>query len=164
MKALYQTYLQKARQKSKETRSFLKKLRKKVPKNLDQQFQEAHEKAFEEIDCLQCANCCKTMSPRVKERDIKRISKLFNMSKEKFFARYLEKDDDGDYIMNQTPCPFLQTADNKCMIYEDRPEACANFPHTNHGKMHKHLNIAAKNYERCPIVYKVLEGVKRRNF
>ena len=103
MNELYQSYLQKARQKSKETREFLKKLRKKVPKNLDEQFQKAHEEVSEEIDCLQCANCCKTMSPRVKERDIKRISKLFKMTDEAFIATYLEKDDDGDYIMNQAP-------------------------------------------------------------
>lgn len=161
MKPEYETYLQKARQKVKETRQFLKRLRKKVPKDLDQQFEEAHDEAFQQIDCLGCANCCKTMSPRVNDRDIKRLSKRFKLSRNAFIDRYLKADDDGDYIMNQAPCPFLMD-DNKCMVYEDRPDACANFPHTNHRKMHKHLNVAANNYERCPIVYHVIESLKAK--
>ncbi len=161
MNPAYQKYLQKAQEKSKETKQFLKKLRKKVPRNLDQQFKAAHEEAFTHIDCLQCANCCKTMSPRVKERDINRIAKVLKISSNAFIDRYLKKDEDGDYIMNQKPCPFLM-ADNKCMVYEDRPEACANFPHTNHRKMHKHLNVAANNYAQCPAVYYVLEKLKNQ--
>lgn len=160
MKAEYETYLQKARKKRPETKQFLKGLRKKVPKDLDHQFAEAHEEAFEHIDCLQCANCCRTMSPRVKQRDIRRISKKLKLSENAFIEKYLYLDEDGDYLMNQAPCPFLNLDDNKCMIYEDRPEACANFPHTNHRKMHKHLNVAAHNYERCPAVYHVIEQLK----
>ncbi len=159
MKPQYEKYLQKAKQKEKETRQFLKRLRKKVPKDLDQKFEESHDEAFQNIDCLGCANCCKTMSPRVNDRDINRLSKRFKLSRNAFIDRYLKSDEDGDYIMNQAPCPFLMD-DNKCMVYEDRPEACANFPHTNHRKMHKHLNVAANNYERCPIVYHVIEALK----
>ena len=36
---------------------------------------ELHEQAFEKIDCLHCARCCKRYSPRFKRPDIKRISK-----------------------------------------------------------------------------------------
>lgn len=161
MKAEYKTYLQNASKQLKGTRQFLKKLRKNVPKDLDEAFEEAHEKAFQQIDCLGCANCCKTMSPRVNNRDIKRIAKVLKMKEREFVDQYLKQDEDGDYIMNQKPCPFLQD-DNKCMIYKDRPSACANFPHTNHRKMHKHLNVAANNYDRCPIVFRVIEDLKEK--
>lgn len=160
MKAEYAKWLQKAEQQKKQTRQFLKRLRKKPPRDLDQRFQRAHQHAFEEqVDCLSCANCCKTMSPRVSKRDISRIAKVLGMAEQAFVARYLYQDEEGDYLMNASPCPFLG-ADNKCLIYEDRPDACANFPHTDHRKMHKHLNTAAHNYARCPIVYTVIEQLK----
>ena len=41
---------------------------------------ELHEEAFEKIDCLQCANCCKSYSPRFKTPDIKRIAKYLKMN------------------------------------------------------------------------------------
>lgn len=155
----YAKMLQKAERHQKETRQFLKKLRKNPPKDLDQRFQASHDKAFESTDCLSCGNCCKTMSPRVSERDIRRIAKLLRMKEQDFIQSYLYVDEEGDYLMNEAPCPFLGD-DNKCIIYQDRPKACANFPHTNHRKMHKHLNTAAHNYQRCPIVYKVIEQLK----
>ena len=159
MEEAYQKMLQQAGKQYQATRRFLKKLRKKPPKDLDERFQQAHDQAFEQVDCLGCANCCKTMSPRVTERDARRISKVLGMSVKAFIHQYLERDEEGDYLMQGSPCPFLGT-DNKCLIYEDRPSACANFPHTNHRQMHKHLNTAAHNYDRCPIVYKVIEQIK----
>ena len=160
MKAEYAGWLQRAKQQQKQTRQFLKKLRKKPPKDLDQRFQQAHDQAFEQVDCLSCANCCKTMSPRVSHRDIRRIAKVLGLSERHFTERYLYRDEEGEYLMNEAPCPFLGS-DNKCLIYEDRPAACANFPHTTHRKMHKHLNTAGHNYDRCPIVYTVLERLKQ---
>lgn len=159
MEPYYQKLLQHAERQYRATRQFLKRLRKKPPKTLDEDFQAAHEKAFEEIDCLGCANCCKTMSPRVTERDARRIAKVQGMTVKAFIHQYLYRDEDGDYLMAESPCPFLGD-DNKCLIYEDRPAACANFPHTNHRKMHKHLNTAAQNYPSCPIVYTVVERLK----
>jgi Fe-S-cluster containining protein len=160
MEPEYAKWLQKAEQQQKATKQFLKKLRKKPPKDLDQRFQHAHKEAFEQVDCLGCANCCKTMSPRVCDRDIRRIARVLGMTERRFTETYLYCDEDGEYLMNAAPCPFLGD-DNKCLIYEDRPDACANFPHTNHRKMHKHLNTAAHNYDRCPIVYTVLEQLKQ---
>ena len=155
----YQKILDKAARQYKATRQFLKRLRKKPPKDLDEQCQAAHEEAFQEINCLSCANCCKTMSPRVTEKDARRIAKVLGITPKAFIATYLYEDEEGDYLMREAPCPFLGT-DNKCLIYEDRPSACADFPHTNHRKMRKHLNTAAHNYTACPIVFKVIESIK----
>lgn len=86
-----------------------------------------HEKAFAEIDCLTCANCCKNYSPRFKTPDIKRISKLLRLKESIFIDTYLVLDTDGDYVTNTKPCPFLG-ADNFCSIYEERPSDCKRFP------------------------------------
>ena len=53
-------YAEQAKLKHKEHKKFLDSLKKKPPKNLDYVVQETHDEVFEEIDCLQCANCCKT--------------------------------------------------------------------------------------------------------
>src|SRR3954469_6812578 len=115
-----------------------------------------HEEAFEQIDCLQCANCCKNYSPRFKTPDIKRISRLQNMKEGEFIETYLTIDEDGDYVAKSKPCPFLG-ADNACSIYEDRPSDCARFPYTDEDVIIKRQQLTLKNSTFCPIVYHVLE-------
>ena len=81
---------------------------------------EFHEEAFQRIDCLQCANCCKNYSPRFKTPDIKRISRHLGLRESELIEQYLRLDEDGDYVVKTTPCPFLG-ADNYCSIYDVRP-------------------------------------------
>jgi len=117
-----------------------------------------HEKAFSEIDCLQCARCCKNYSPRFKGPDIKRLSKSLQMKETAFIEKYLEYDEDGDYIAVSAPCPFLGE-DNKCGVYEDRPSDCRRFPYTDEDVILKRPQLTLKNSTFCPIVVSVLEGL-----
>ena len=120
------------------------------------QLPELHEEAFEKIDCLQCANCCKKYSPRFKTPDIKRISKHLKLKEGDFIETYLRIDEDGDYVAKSTPCPFLGE-DNYCSIYENRPSDCHRFPYTDEDVIIKRQNLTLKNSTFCPIVYYVLE-------
>ncbi len=70
------------------------------------------------MDCLACANCCKTMSPTFTQVDIKRIARHLDMSADEFRKKWLYKDRNGDWINKQQPCQFLNLKDNKCSIYE----------------------------------------------
>jgi uncharacterized protein len=115
-----------------------------------------HEEAFENINCLTCANCCRGYSPRFKTTDIKRISKLVQMKEGVFIETYLRLDEDGDYVTHSKPCPFLGE-DNYCTIYEDRPSDCARFPYTDEDVIVKRQEITLKNATFCPAVYFVLE-------
>lgn len=117
-----------------------------------------HEQAFQKIDCLQCANCCKNYSPRFKTPDIKRISKHLKMKEGDFIETYLLIDQDGDYVVKSKPCPFLG-ADNFCSIYEVRPSDCQRFPYTDEDIIVKRQSLTLKNSTFCPIVYYVLEGL-----
>ncbi len=117
---------------------------------------EFHEEAFSRIDCLTCANCCKNYSPRFKTPDIKRISRHLGMKESVFIETYLRVDEDGDFVVKSTPCPFLD-ADNTCKIYEQRPSDCARFPYTDEDVFLKRPAITLKNSEFCPISYYVLE-------
>jgi Fe-S-cluster containining protein len=115
-----------------------------------------NEEAFSKIDCLQCANCCKNYSPRFKTPDIKRISKHLRMRESDFIETYLRVDEEGDFVVRSTPCPFLGT-DNFCSIYEQRPSDCQRFPYTDEDVFIKRQQLTLKNSTFCPITYYVLE-------
>lgn len=118
-----------------------------------------HEEAFEQIDCLQCANCCKNYSPRFKNPDIKRIAKLLRMKEGEFVEKYLRLDEDNDYVLQQQPCPFL-AEDNTCNIYEDRPSDCRRYPYTDEDVLIKRVSLTLKNSTVCPITFHVLERLR----
>jgi uncharacterized protein len=117
-----------------------------------------HEKAFSKVDCLQCANCCKNYSPRFKTPDIKRISRHLKLKEGEFIEKYLSLDEEGDYVANMLPCPFLE-ANLHCGIYEVRPSDCVRFPYTDEDVILKRPRITLKNSSFCPIVYDVLESL-----
>ena len=142
-----------------ENQKFVQRLKAKKPKQLDTLFLEQHERVFDKIDCLKCANCCKGLGPRITDKDIERLAKFLRIKSSVFIEQYLRIDEDHDYVFKTMPCPFLM-ADNFCLVYEGRPKACRDYPHTNHPKMLKHLNLALKNCETCPAVYLVLEELK----
>jgi len=121
-----------------------------------------HEEAFAKIDCLQCANCCKNYSPRFKTPDVKRISKVLGLRESDFIDKYLVVDNDGDFVANKKPCPFLG-ADNFCSIYEDRPSDCRRFPYTDEDVIIKRKELTLKNSTFCPITYYVLEKLMGKN-
>lgn len=117
-----------------------------------------HDTAFEKVDCLSCAHCCKNYSPRFKQPDIKRIAKHLKMKEAAFIDSYLRRDEDGDYVLVQKPCPFLGS-DNFCSIYDVRPSDCHRFPYTDEDILLKKSAITLKNSTFCPAVYIVLEGL-----
>lgn len=131
-------------------------------KKVLQQLPRLHDEAFEKINCLQCANCCKNYSPRFKTPDIKRIAKRLRMRESDFINTYLRLDEDGDYVAKSAPCPFLGD-DNYCSIYEDRPSDCMRFPYTDEDVIVKRQSLTLKNSTFCPIVYYVLERLVEVN-
>lgn len=150
-----------AKEKWKENKRFFEKLKKKTPKKLDYLMQELHDGEFERTDCLQCANCCKTTGPLFTDADIARIAKSFRMKPSDFMEKYLRLDEDNDYVLQQLPCAFLG-ADNHCSIYEVRPKACREFPHTDRKKFHKISELTIKNVAICPAAFNIVEAMKKR--
>jgi len=148
-----------AKEAAPKTKNIFKRLKKKPPKNLDYVAQEAHEEVFEYIDCLECANCCKTLGPRITDVDIARLAKHLRIKPGKVIEQYIKVDEDGDYVFNAMPCPFLMP-DNYCMVYEARPKACREYPHTDQKRFYQVLNLSIKNTETCPAVYEIVEKIK----
>lgn len=115
-----------------------------------------HEEAVEKHNCLDCAACCKNYSPRFKTPDIKRISKFVGQKESVFIEKYLRVDEDGDFVVKSSPCPFLG-ADNFCSIYEVRPTDCSRFPYTDEDVIIKRQHLTLKNASFCPITFHVLD-------
>jgi uncharacterized protein len=150
----------KAKQKSAENKKFLQSLKKKDPRKVDDAFHTLHEEVFEEIDCLTCANCCKTTSPIFYQTDIERVAKSLRMKPGDFIEKYLRVDEDKDFVLKSSPCPFLD-ADNYCKVYEDRPKACREYPHTDRKKMVQIMELTHKNTLVCPAVLEMTERLKK---
>ncbi len=149
-----------AQNRAKQNKAFLEKLRKRKLKDLDETVHQLHDEAFAHIDCLTCANCCKTTSPMVIDRDIDRIARHLKMKPSALIEQYLRLDDEEDYVFRETPCPFLMP-DNYCMIYEVRPRACREYPHTNRKRFHQILKLTYRNTLVCPAVLEIVEGLKK---
>lgn len=143
-------------------RRFLTKLEKNPPRNLDSLAKQTDKEVWKEMNCLECGNCCKEMSPTYTLKDIKRISAYLNLTPEEFKKKWLRKErgGDGDWLNQSTPCQFLDIKSNMCSIYEVRPEDCAGFPHLPKRKMVDYIHVHKQNVELCPATLKMVEKMK----
>mgnify|MGYP002632142305 CR=1 FL=1 len=151
----------KVKETQKAHRNFFIKLRKKTPKNLDAIMEKLHDDEFKKSDCLQCANCCKTTSPIFTNKVIERISKSFRIKTRQFIDNYLNVDDDQDYVLKSSPCTFLAD-DNTCNIYDVRPKACQEYPHTNRKSFEKISELTLKNVSICPATFNIVEALRAK--
>jgi uncharacterized protein len=157
----YGKILEKARSRKKQIKQLLDRLQKLSIKEVDAYFHVEHEAVFEEIDCLKCANCCKTTGPLFNQKDIERIAKHMKQTPSVFIDQYLRVDEDMDYVLKQTPCIFLDEQ-NYCSIYSIKPKACGEYPHTNRKNMKEISQLTLQNAMMCPAVARVLENIEKR--
>jgi Fe-S-cluster containining protein len=117
----------------------------------------------EQIDCTQCANCCRVATVKVSERDVERLARHLRISPAAFVAQYTMESEDEGKILRRTEaagCVFLDG--NDCTVYDARPDICQRFPHLVRGNG----SIASRMWQfidracYCPIVYNGLEAFK----
>ena len=154
------SFKQKVRHNKKSLKSFLSRIAKNPPRGLDTITATLEREIWKEVDCLSCANCCKTMSPTFTKTDIKRISKHFSQTPEEFTKQWLRKDRGGDLLNKTEPCQFLNLNDNKCSIYAIRPLDCSGFPHLPKKKMVEYMHVHKQNIEYCPATYRMVEKMQ----
>lgn len=150
-----------AKDKQIENKKYFEKLKKKTPKNLDYVMQDLHDSEFKKTNCLNCANCCKTTGPLFTLADIERIAKHFKQKSQQFIENYLKIDEDKDYVLQSVPCTFLDS-DNYCTIYEVRPKACKEFPHTDRKKFNQITELTLQNIAICPAAFNIVEEMKKK--
>lgn len=115
-----------------------------------------------EIDCKTCANCCRVATVQLSERDVENMSKSMRIHRTRFLEEYTTTNEDEGLILKRTEsgCVFLDG--NLCLVYDNRPANCENFPHVVRGNG----SIASRMWDfvdrasYCPIVYNSLEAFK----
>ena len=141
---------------------FLRNLKLKSERVVDRAARKLHQEAFSIIDCLECANCCKTVSPTFTTEDIARIAVRLGMDAAVFTAEHLlESEDRGLWEPKSLPCLFLGT-DNRCTIYDVRPAACAEYPHTDKPEFASRTHLHSGNALQCPAVFYIVEQMRER--
>lgn len=157
------SFRQKARHHKSIFTRFLNDLLKNTPRGLDSLTRKLEKEVWENVDCLTCGNCCKTMTPTYTLKDIKRIAAYTGMSVPAFKKKWLEKEKrTGDWLNKSTPCQFFNLENNKCSIYEVRPADCAGFPHLSKKKMVEYMHVHKQNVDSCPATFKMVERMMER--
>jgi len=144
---------------SSEWKKYYSKNKKKL-ESMDSEIHFLHHKISSKTNCLDCGNCCRTLGPLITDKDIERIAKALRKKSSDVMDLYFKVDEDGDMVFKSMPCPFLG-ADNYCSIYEHRPKACREYPHTDRKKFYQIYKLSIKNAETCPIVYEVLQELTK---
>ncbi|HEY3332651.1 MAG TPA: YkgJ family cysteine cluster protein [Capsulimonadaceae bacterium] len=128
---------------------------------LDAIVQEVTDDVWSRIDCLSCGNCCKTLQITVDRPDVLRLAKRLGVSEKQFARDHVRTDRDGVTHLLSGPCRFLGD-DNKCSVYEDRPQACRDFPYLREPDFRSRSISMIENAGTCPIVFNVLQILKRK--
>ena len=158
MNTIDKNSLDKAKTDFKSNQKVLINLKRKKSTDLDDVFHTKHNQEFKKMDCLTCANCCKTTSPIFRDADIRRIAKQLKIKESKLISDLLKMDEDGDFVLKSSPCYFLNS-DNTCSIYEFRPLACKEYPHTDRKNMFQILDLTLKNTLVCPVVSRIVSQI-----
>ena len=157
MSKIIEKWKSNAKEEKNENLVFLKTLA--GSKTADKNVTKLHDQVFKEVDCLKCANCCKTTPALVTRTDAKRIAKHLKIPPKTFIKHYLLEDVNGDLMYKQVPCTFLNE-NNTCQIYEVRPQACREYPHTNQSGFHRRAKLNANNTIVCPATYEIVNRLK----
>ena len=151
----------KASRKKRHYELFLKKLKRKKPSNIQKIAKQIDAEVWQEIDCLSCANCCKTMVPTYTRGDMKRIADHFGITSRQLYDKYLAHDENNDIVNQSTPCQWLGK-DNKCKIYDIRPRDCRGFPHLKRSHFFDQSETFINNIKYCPATMRMLEILEER--
>jgi Fe-S-cluster containining protein len=144
-----------------ELKAVVSKLKRANPRTLDNFVHELHYELFEGVDCLKCAACCSCLGPAIKDIDVQRMAKQLKIKPSELTEKYLKVDEDIDYVFKTMPCPFLQD-DNICSVYESRPMACREYPHTDRKNFYQIIDLSMKNVKICPVVAGVFQKISEK--
>ena len=139
---------------------FLNQLRESKKVQVDEMASKLDREVFEEIDCTECANCCKTTPAILTNRDIKRIAAFLKIPPKIFRRKYVLEDIKGELSFNKVPCVFL-AEDNRCKVYEIRPASCRDYPHTGSGSFKTRIPLHRLNMNICPATFEIVRRMEK---
>jgi len=146
---------------SRSLRYFITRTESHLPQDMEAIAAVKDGEVWKEVDCLSCANCCKSMSPTYTFADIKRIAAFLHMRPKDFKDKWLYFDKKGKDWMNKSrPCQFLDMKTHKCSVYAVRPADCAGFPHLVKKPFSDYMHVHKQNIEYCPATMLFIEKIR----
>ena len=117
----------------------------------------------DQINCLDCGNCCRVATAKLAQRDIEKLAKYLRIPPGKFVRDYTELSEEEGRILKrdeETGCVFL--SGNECTVYDARPGSCQDFPHVvrGAGSLQSRMWAFIDRACYCPIVYNTMEAWK----
>jgi uncharacterized protein len=118
----------------------------------------------QQIDCTNCANCCRHSVVSVNKLEIENIARHLGMTPEAVARLYTVPDSDAPnsrtLLNSREGCVFLDS--NLCMIYDARPRTCRDFPHVAIGthSLASRPSSLARWAALCPNIFNALESFK----
>lgn len=121
------------------------------------------EEVEEQINCLECGNCCRVATAKLAQRDVEKLTKFLGLPLAQFRREYTVMTEDEGLILKRdevTGCVFL--SGNECTVYEARPGSCEDFPHVvrGAGSLQSRMWAFIDRACYCPIVYNTMEAWK----
>ena len=126
--------------------------------SLDKAVFELSEAISPKIECTDCGNCCKSLMVNIDEAEANHLSEHLGQSREEFDEKYLSKGESGRMVINSIPCHFL--VGNSCSVYSHRFAGCKEFPAFHIPEFKKRMFTTYMHYDRCPIIFNVMETLK----
>jgi uncharacterized protein len=143
-----------------ENDHFLRSLRTLDAAQLDATAHEVNDLISAAIDCTECGNCCSKLVINVTQAEVTGLAETLGISEQKTREQYIEESMGGNCFVNTIPCHFL--SDKKCTIYTGRFTECRDFPHLHKPGFKARLAGTLNYYGSCPIIYNVVEVMKRK--
>lgn len=117
----------------------------------------------DQIDCTACANCCRETRVNISPKDIDALARYLKLSREQVIQEYTSSDpQDRERILrhDDNGCVFLDG--NLCIVYEERPRACREFPYVaiDARSLGGRMSSVCKHAAICPIIYNTLQAYK----
>ena len=131
-------------------------------KFVERRFKRIAQDIEEQIDCTQCANCCRVATVKLTERDVEKLAKFLRIKPAQFLRDYTTESEEEGLILKREESGCIFLSGNECTVYESRPHTCNDFPHLVRGSG----SFLSRMWEMpdratyCPIVYNSLEAFK----
>ncbi len=126
--------------------------------SLDKAVFDLSEAISPKIECTDCGNCCKSLMVNINEEEANNLSSHLGQTRAEFDEKYIDKGESGRMVVNAIPCHFL--IGNSCSVYEHRFAGCKEFPAFHVPDFNKRLFTTYMHYDRCPIIFNVMETLK----
>jgi len=141
-----------------ENDQFQSFLRQVDSQELDKAVFDLSETISPKINCTDCGNCCKSLMVNIDEEEATNLAQHLGKSREDFDEAYISKGESGRMVINSIPCHFL--VEKSCSVYEHRFAGCREFPAFHVPDFNKRLFTTYMHYDRCPIIFNVMENLK----